>query len=189
MTQAFYYTNHFLVAMPCMDDKRFERSVIYICEHGSEGALGITVNRPMEVAFADVLIHLGYLHKNTQEFALNQPVLWGGPCATDRGFVLHRSPDPWKNSFVISDSITLTTSQDILESIGQGNGPSDALIAFGCARWDAGQLEKELADNIWLVVPVNESVIFDCPLAERWASAAHTMGVDFKRMAYDYGHA
>jgi len=190
MTHAYSLTNHLLVAMPRMGDERFERSVIYVCEHTKDGALGLAINKPIELAFADVLIHLGYLDKNTQEFALAQPMLWGGPCAKDRGFVLHR-PDggEWKTSFNISDEITLTTSQDIVMGIGRGEGPESALIAFGCARWGAGQLERELGDNVWLTVPVTDSVVFDCPFEQRWAQAATVIGIDFERMAYAVGHA
>lgn len=189
MTHAYSLTNHLLVAMPRMGDERFERTVIYLCEHTKDGALGLVVNKVLELAFADILTHLGYLDKNTQEFTLSLPILWGGPCASDRGFVLHTSPGEWKNSFSISEEITLTTSQDILMSLSQGEGPQDALIAFGCARWAAGQLERELADNTWLTVPIRESILFECPFQDRWLTAATTIGIDFKRMAYDVGHA
>jgi putative transcriptional regulator len=189
MTHTTSLTNHLLLAMPQMGDKRFERSVIYVCEHTDHGALGIAINRPLEVAFADILIHLGYLHKNTEERALTQPVIWGGPCAKDRGFVLHRDPGHWKNSFVISDEVTLTTSQDIIESIGLGHGPKDTLIAFGCSRWYGGQLEREMADNAWLSVPATDFVLYDCPLDQKWGSAAMSHGIDFNRMSYDVGHA
>ena len=172
-----------------MDDKRFEHSVIYVCEHTKEGALGVVINKPMEVAFADILTHLGYLGKHSQEFILTQPILWGGPCASNRGFVLHRPMGLWKNSFVISDELSLTTSRDILLSIGLGNGPMNAVIAFGCVRWQAGQLESELADNLWLTVPASDLILFDCPFEDRWSRAATTIGIDFKLMAYDAGHA
>lgn len=189
MTQAYSLTNQLLLAMPQMDDPQFERTVIYVCEHTKDGALGLVINKPLEVGFADILTHLGYLHKNTQALALSQPVLWGGPCAEDRGFVLHRSPSRWKNSFEISDEISLTTSQDILESVGLGEGPTDALITFGCSRWDAGQLDREMAENAWLTVPATDFILFHCPFDQRWDSAAMTHGIDFKRMSYDIGHA
>lgn len=189
MTHAYSLINHLLVAMPRMGDERFERSVIYVCEHTKEGAIGLVVNKAMDLAFADVLIHLGHLNKHTQEFALAQPILWGGPCASDRGFVLHRPSGQWKNSFIISDEITLTTSQDIILGISRGTGPEDALIAFGCSRWSPGQLERELAENVWLTVPADDSVLFNCPMEERWAAAATVIGIDFERMAYAVGHA
>lgn len=175
--------------MPAMGDARFERAVIYVCEHTQDGALGLVINKPIELAFADVLTHLGFLNKNTLGFALEQPMLWGGPCGKDRGFVLHRSGNHWKNSFQVSDTVALTTSQDIILSIGHGEGPQDALVAFGCSRWMPGQLERELAENAWLTVPATDTIIFDTPFEDRWAAAATVIGIDFKRMAYAAGHA
>jgi len=189
MTQSDSLTDHFLVAMPQMDDERFKCAVIYVCEHTHGGSLGITINKPVKATFVDVLTHLGCLGKQSKDFILSQPMLWGGPCVRDRGFVLHRPMGLWKNSFKISGDLSLTTSQDILQSIGFGKGPIDALIAFGCVRWEAGQLERELADNVWLTVPASNPILFDCPFEDRWSRAAITMGIDFKLMAYDAGHA
>lgn len=189
MIQDDCFKNTFLVAMPGMDDKRFERTVVYICEHGDHGALGLVINVPMKATHADLLIHLGYLNNQTEPSALAQSILWGGPCVEQRGFVLHRTAPEWRTQFRITDELMLTTSLDILESISLGDGPREALIAFGCARWTAGQLEKELADNSWLLVPASEQVLFECPVEERWSAAAHLMGVDLKLMTYDFGHA
>lgn len=183
------FTNHLLIAMPGLGDSRFERSVILVCEHTKEGALGIVINKVAGVTFADLLNYLGHLGKNTEAYTLDAPVLWGGPLERDRGFVIHRSVGQWKQTFMISEDIALTTSQDILESISKENSPKDALIAFGCARWGAGQLEEEIADNAWLTLPCTDTILFDCPITERWLTAAALMGVDFNRLSYEMGHA
>lgn len=189
MTNKHYLTNHLLIAMPGLGDGRFERSVTLICEHTKEGALGIVINSPIDMTYADLFTHLGHINKDTQPFTLASPILWGGPCERERGFVVHRSVGHWKNTFMVSEDVALTVSQDILLSIAKQEGPNDALIAFGCARWQAGQLEDEIADNAWLTAPATDAILFDCPYEERWSTAAALMGVDFKRMSYEVGHA
>jgi putative transcriptional regulator len=181
--------NHFLIAMPNMDDARFERSVILICEHSKDGALGVVINSPLEVTYAELLGHLGHLGKNTQSFTLNEQILWGGPIERDRGFVVHREKGDWGATFTVSEQLYITTSQDILIAIADHKGPSDPIIAFGCARWYQGQLEEELADNVWLTMPASERILFDCPVGECWLSTAALMGVDFNLMPYEMGHA
>lgn len=181
--------SHFLIAMPGMDDKRFERSVILICEHSKDGALGVVINNPIDITFADLLSHLGHLGKQSELFTLTEQILWGGPVERDRGFVLHRPEGDWNATFSVNEELSVTTSQDILLAIANKQGPKDAHIAFGCARWYHGQLEQELADNVWLTVPMTDTILFDCPYNERWVSTAALMGVDFNLMAYEMGHA
>ncbi len=189
MKTAVNLSNQFLIAMPGMDDKRFERSVILVCEHSKDGALGVVINSPIEVTFADLLGHLGHLGTKTESFTLSQQLLWGGPAERDRGFVLHQQKGDWSSTFAVNETLFVTTSQDILASIANKEGPKDACIAFGCARWYRGQLEEELADNIWLTMPMTDTILFDCPFSERWLSTAALMGIDFNLMPYEMGHA
>lgn len=182
-------TGQLLVAMPNMHDRRFDRSVILVCEHNKDGALGLVVNSPIDVTYADLLGHLGHLDKHTASFTLTERLLWGGPVERDRGFVVHRTKGEWSSTFSVSDSLFVTTSQDILMAIAGEEGPRDAYIAFGCARWYRGQLEQELADNVWLSVPMSDTILFDSPFHERWIRCANLMGVDFNLMHYEMGHA
>ncbi len=190
MSHALYLSNQLLLAMPRMDDPRFERAVVLVCEHNREGAMGLVINKHMQLSLADVLSYIGHLSKETDERALQMPILWGGPLGSDEGFVVHRSVGCWKNTTPIGESLALTTSQDMLYDLANGRAPvRDALICFGCARWHPGQLEQEIAENIWLSMPATPTVLFDCPAPDRWVMAAALMGINFNYLSYDVGHA
>jgi len=180
--------NHFLIAMPGLEDPNFSRTVTYICDHDAEGAMGIVINRPSELSLADVLTHMGIDCHDAG--AGEQPVYLGGPVQEERGFVLH-SPNQggWKSSIAVTDAIGITTSRDILEAMARGEGPDQALVALGYAGWGAGQLEAEMKDNAWLSGPAEASVLFDLAPDKRWAAAAHLLGVDMALMSTDAGHA
>lgn len=183
-----YLTNHLLVAMPALADPNFAQSVALVCEHTDRGALGIVINRPLEMRIAEVLeqLELDSSHPQLQDM----PVLRGGPVQGDRGFVLHRPCDRhWDSTLSVSDSLHVTTSRDVLASMARGQGPSQAVIALGYAGWDAGQLEEELLQNAWLTVPCEDSVIFDLPFEQRWNAAARLVGVDLARISHVAGRA
>jgi putative transcriptional regulator len=180
-------TNHFLIAMPRLEDPNFFHTVTYICEHTSDGAMGIVINRPMELHLADIFEQLE-IQVSTLQIA-EQPVYLGGPVQSDRGFVLHDSSTVWSSTLRINSEISVTTSLDILEAIAADKGPGKSLVALGYAGWGAGQLENELAQNAWLSGPAKSDIIFNCPSQERWQAAADLLGVDLNLLSGDPGHA
>ncbi|MFA5626454.1 MAG: YqgE/AlgH family protein [Thiohalomonadaceae bacterium] len=187
MTEANYLRNHFLIAMPQLADPHFSQTVTYICEHNEDGALGIVINRSLEIELGEVLEHMEI--KTAAEVNTHRPVLAGGPVQPERGFVLHRPAGEWISSLAITDEISLTTSSDIISAISQGQGPADFLLALGYAGWGAGQLENEIKQNAWLSGPADPNIIFALPLPERLAAAAALIGVDLDRLSGEAGHA
>jgi putative transcriptional regulator len=176
-----------LVAMPSMMDPNFQQTVTYICEHSTSGALGIIINRPLNLDIGEVLEQLS-LHP-TQENQLKQPVMQGGPVQSERGFVLHESPHNWDSTTEIGHSICVTTSQDILSDVAAGNGPERILMALGYAGWQAGQLEHEIRQNAWLTVPASTNLVFDTPFKDRWKAAAESIGIDPANLSPYSGNA
>lgn len=179
--------NHFLIAMPSLQDPNFSRTVTYICEHNDDGAMGIVINRPMDLTVNDVLDHMG-IETGIGELS-TAPVYQGGPVQVERGFVLHRPYQHWESSLEIAGDIGIATSRDILSAIAGGNGPDASLIALGYAGWAPGQLEHELGENAWLNGPADQSIIFHRPSEERWEAAAALLGVDLNLLSGDAGHA
>lgn len=180
-------SNHFLIAMPSLQDANFYRTVAYICEHDDEGAMGIIINRPLDLELADILEQMD-ISPNTPE-AIHQPIFSGGPVQTERGFVLHPTEQPWDATNEITPDISITTSKDILHAIAAGKGPKQSLVALGYAGWGAGQLEKELAENTWLSGPADSQIIFSSPPEQRWQAAAQLLGVDLNLISGQTGHA
>ncbi len=180
-------TNHFLIAMPRLEDPNFFHTVTYICEHTSDGAMGIVINRPMELHLADIFEQLEIQVSSPK--AADQPVYLGGPVQSDRGFVLHDSSTEWNSTLRVTTEISVTTSLDILEAIAADKGPTKCLVALGYAGWGAGQLESELAQNAWLSGPAESDIIFNRPSQERWQAAADLLGVDLNLLSGDTGHA
>ncbi len=180
-------TNHLLIAMPQLADPNFAQTVALICEHTDKGALGIVLNKPLPMKLSDVLSQM-QLEPSSEHIA-EQPVLRGGPVHTDRGFVLHRPGGQWDHTHMVSDTIQVTTSRDVLAAMARGEGPSDAFIALGYAGWESGQLEQEMKDNAWASMPVDARVVFELPFQERWAGAWRLLGVDVGRLSPDAGHA
>jgi len=176
-----------LVAMPSMMDPNFHQTVTYICEHSISGALGIIINRPLNLDIGEVLEQLS-LHP-TQDNHLKQPVMQGGPVQSERGFVLHESPHNWDSTTEIGQSICVTTSQDILSDVAAGNGPERILMALGYAGWQAGQLEYEIRQNAWLTVPASTNLVFDTPFKDRWKAAAESIGIDPANLSPYSGNA
>lgn len=180
-------TNHFLIAMPAMADPNFSRTLTYVCEHNAEGALGIIINRPTEMDVATLFdrvdIPLG------QEDLSHLPVYYGGPVQTDRGFVLHRPAGEWQSSLRVNDELALTSSRDILQSLGTSGLPHEFVITLGYAGWSAGQLEWELSQNAWLTVAADPAIIFGLTPEERLPAAMQLLGVDFTNLSEVAGHA
>lgn len=183
--------HHFLIAMPGLQDPLFRRSVVYICEHNDEGAMGIIINKPLDnLKVADVLEKL----KITPEprdpaIRLDKPVFVGGPLAEDRGFILHTPPEMFSSSIRIAENTIITTSKDVLETLGTPNQPPDVLVALGYSSWDKGQLEQEILDNAWLTAPANNQILFHTLIGERWREAARLIGIDIHNLPNEAGHA
>lgn len=180
-------TNHFLIAMPQLDDPNFFHSVTYLCQHDEEGAMGIIINQPLEMRLNEILEDLKI--EQTDSTIGQQAIYFGGPVQPDRGFILHPPAKNWQGTMFISDQIAITTSGDILSDIAQNDGPKQSLIALGYAGWGRGQLEQELAQNAWLSVPASAEIIFDTPVEKRWQAAASLLGVDLQFLSDDVGHA
>jgi putative transcriptional regulator len=180
-------TGHFLIAMPAMADPYFAKSVAYVCEHNENGALGIVINRPIDMKLDDLFEQVSIKLKD-RELA-EAPVHFGGPVQVDRGFVLHQPVGHWQSTIAVSGETALTTSKDILEATARGEGPQKILVSLGYAGWSPGQLEQELSQNAWLTVPASEGIIFDLPAEEKLMAAMHLLGVDFASLSDEAGHA
>ena len=180
-------TQHFLIAMPNMADPNFAHTLTYVCEHNPDGALGLVVNRPIDMTLSSLFeqIEVPLPHRGLRETA----VLFGGPVQVDRGFVLHRPLGNWQSTLAISDELGLTTSKDILEAVGRGEGPANILVSLGYAGWEAGQLEQELAANAWLTVEADPGVLFELAPQDRLPAAMRLLGIDLSQLSEDVGHA
>lgn len=179
--------NRLLVALPSLHDPNFARSVILVCQHDGDGAMGVVVNRVSEYTLGDVLRQMGIA--SDDEALVARAVLAGGPVHPERGFVIHDGDGEWDSSLDIGDGLRLTTSRDVLEAMARGEGPARALIALGCAGWGSGQLEQELVEDSWLLVPAASAILFQQPLEQRWQAAAGSIGVDLVNLASHSGHA
>jgi len=181
--------HQFLIAMPAMTDPSFSRSLTYICEHSQQGALGVIVNRPSDMALATLFERVGIpLAEGPARELGAMPVYFGGPVQTDRGFVLHRPLGNWQSTLEVKEQIGLTSSRDILEEMGNVGLPSDILVTLGYAGWSAGQLEWELSQNAWLTVAADPHILFGMPPGERLAAAMRLLGVDFANLSEVAGH-
>jgi putative transcriptional regulator len=180
-------THHFLIAMPSMADPNFAHTLTYVCEHNPDGALGLVVNRPIEMTLSSLFEQIELPVPG--DALAETPVMFGGPVQVDRGFVLHRPLGNWQSTLAISDGVGLTTSKDILEAVGRGEGPQNLLVSLGYAGWSAGQLEQELAANAWLTVEADPDVIFAMAPEERLPAAMKLLGIDFSQLSEGAGHA
>ena len=180
-------TRQLLIALPSLGDPNFAGSVVLICQHDDDGALGLVINRATEISLGELLqqLELGCADSAFCE----RPVLSGGPVHGDRGFVLHDGEATWESSLSVGENLSMTTSRDVLEALAAGHGPSHALVALGCAGWGPGQLERELAEPSWLTVPASAGLLFDAPLEHRWQGAAAALGVELLALADHAGHA
>jgi putative transcriptional regulator len=180
-------THHFLIAMPSMADPHFAKSLTFVCEHNDRGALGVVVNRPIEMNLHALLEQVS-IEPEKEDFK-SVAVHFGGPVQVDRGFVLHSPLGAWQSTLAVSPDIGLTTSKDILQAVARGDGPRQILVTLGYAGWAPGQLEHELSQNAWLTVQAKAEVIFDLPAEERLAAAMGLLGVDYATLSDVAGHA
>lgn len=178
--------DHFLIAMPSMNDSSFAHSVTYICEHSSQGAMGIVINNPMPMMLHEIFAQMDLPVSKDQG---HQTVLAGGPVQQERGFVIHSSETEWHSTLKVSPEISLTASRDIIAAMAEGKGPQECLVALGYAGWGEGQLEAEIAANSWLTVPASKQIIFNTPFEQRWAAAALALGIDVNLITSTAGHA
>ena len=178
---------HFLLAMPSLNTGLFAKSITYLIEHSEEGAMGLIINRPLDLAVSEIFDQLDI--EPALDFA-GISVMAGGPVRMDQGFVLHRDKDSkWDASTSMDDEILLTTSRDILCSIAKAEGPKESLVALGYAGWSPGQLEEELAQNSWLTTPADSDIIFSTPYDQRLSQAAAKIGIDMNLISSQTGHA
>ncbi|XHB98597.1 YqgE/AlgH family protein [Nitratireductor sp. ac15] len=188
-----YLENHFLIAMPGMRDERFARAVIYLCAHSDEGAMGLIINQPQQLAFPDILVQLGILEESEAirlpHEARNMPVRNGGPVDRSRGFVLHTDDYVVESSMPVSDSICLTATVDMLRAISLGQGPRHALMALGYAGWGAGQLEMEIGENGWLTCPATPELLFEGDIDQKYDGVLASIGIDVANLSQIAGHA
>lgn len=180
-------TNQLLIAMPGMADPNFSTTVTLVCEHNDDGALGIVINRPTALKLGGLFEQLSV--EDADPDVADDPVMSGGPVGIERGFVLHDPEHRYESTLEVSEEICLTLSRDILDAMATGAGPERTLVALGYAGWGAGQLEEEMLANSWLHVPATSEIVFETPFAERWNSAARTLGIDISAMPTDAGHA
>ena len=189
-------THHFLIAMPGLEDAAFARSVVYVCEHTERGALGLVINKPIDINLRN-LFEKVEISLDRQELA-EQPVYYGGPVQTERGFVLHeptfaQSEKPaepvYASTMCIPGGLEMTTSKDVLEALSTGAGPRKVLVSLGYSAWGEGQLESELGDNSWLTVAADVAVIFDTPVEQRYDRALGLLGLQVWMLSPQAGHA
>ena len=179
--------NHLLIAMPSLKEPMFEKTVVYICEHNSEGAVGLIINRPTEHHLSLVFdqLHIESIHQTIAQ----SPLLFGGPVQPERGFVLHRPIGGWKSSVSFGEDVTVTTSNDIIRAIATNTGPKDVLVTLGYSGWGKNQLEQELITNAWLVCPFKAEIMFEVPFDLRWEYAGLSIGVKMHQLTDQIGHA
>ncbi len=190
---AGFLEDQFLIAMPGMKDDRFARSVIYVCAHSDEGAMGLIINQTQQMLFPDLLVQLGILDEQeairlppqTRDFVVRN----GGPVDRSRGFVLHSGDYTVESSLPVSDDICLTATVDILRAISAGRGPRLALMALGYSGWGAGQLENEIAENGWLTCPASTDLLFDADIDRKYDRILASIGVDIAHLSPFAGHA
>lgn len=181
--------NHFLVAMPSLNDTYFERSLIYLCEHNAKGAMGIVINRPSDILLDELLLQINVKDSHDKNNNAETKILLGGPVTPERGFVVHSTQTGWKQSKVLTNELMLTTSQDILASLGTNNSPTEFIVSLGASVWDRGQLEQELSDNAWLTIPAEHNLLFDVDYDLRWQHATQPLGFDAWQLSTQMGHA
>jgi len=193
MSNANYLKNHFLIAMPRLLDPNFHQAVAYIYEHNEDGALGIVINKPLQrISLGDVMRHLKINIENPD--VDNFPVVSGGPVAREQGFIIvptqnYTSHNDQDQLLAENDQVVISSSKNLLESIAQGEMPEYFIISLGYCGWAAGQMEKEITENTWLVAPLNTEILFQLPFEKRWRAAAASIGVDLNKLFHEAGHA
>ncbi len=189
-------THHFLIAMPGLQDQMFARSVVYLCEHSSRGALGIVINKPSDITLKNLFDKVDLPLERAD--LVSAPVFQGGPVSTERGFVLHEAvftdvdkPEEtvYASTMTIPGGLEMTTSKDVLEALSTGAGPRKVLVSLGYSSWGEGQLESELGENSWLTVGADQAIIFDTPIEQRYDKALALLGLQAWMLTSEAGHA
>lgn len=190
-TSLLNLANHFLIAMPSMLDPVFGGSVVYICEHNENGALGVVINKPTDMTLEVLFerIELAFDSAACMEPVAAKAIMFGGPVQDDRGFVLHSPGGEYSSSLKVTDELSFTTSRDVLEAVASGQGPQRLLVSVGYSGWSPGQLESEIARNGWLTVSADPGVMFDLPVDQRYLAAIKLLGIDPMMLASEAGHA
>jgi putative transcriptional regulator len=188
------FTNQFLIAMPSLRDGTFAGTVIYLCEHTEKGALGLVINKPIDIKLKNLFEKVD-LSLDRPELA-EAPVYFGGPVQTERGFVLHESlggdddeGGHYNSTLRIPGGLEMTTSKDVLEALSNGAGPKKVLVTLGYSGWAAGQLEEEMGRNGWINVVAERGIIFDTPVEQRYDKALSLLGIDAHMLSGEAGHA
>jgi len=206
--------NQFLIAMPSLDDGYFNKTVTYICEHDDKGAMGLIINLPINITLQELLEQIDeedeeedtsnveqqltsanlsdisdVQEQQSDKNSLEQLVLSGGPVAQQRGFVLHSTQQGWGSSLALNKELMITTSKDILLALGTTSEPDKYMVTLGYASWGPGQLEQELQSNSWLTAPVDNDIIFNTPIEQRWKKATNNLGIDLAHLSNEIGHA
>jgi putative transcriptional regulator len=180
-------SNHFLIAMPGMADPYFSKTLTLVCEHSERGAIGVVINRPIDLTIASLFAQVDIKLDNPT--LGSESAMFGGPVLMDRGFVLHQPLGEWSSTLKIADEFGLTTSKDILEAIANGSGPRRVLVTLGYAGWGPGQLEDELSRNGWISVEANPKLVFDLPAQDRLGAAMALLGLNYGNLSDVAGHA
>lgn len=180
-------THHFLLAMPGLSDPNFVGSVVYIADHSERGAMGLVINRPMDMDLNGLLEHINLVSSHPP--GGESPVLYGGPVQTDRGLVLHSPVGNWSSTMKITPELGLTSSKDILEAFAAGQGPEQIMVVLGYSGWGPGQLETEIAGNAWLTTPAEPDLLFDVPADDRLDRAFGLLGINPAFLSSEAGHA
>lgn len=186
-TATLNLANHFLIAMPSMQDPVFGGTVVYVCEHNENGVLGVVINKPtdmtMEVLFERIDLKL------ESNVDVDAPIMFGGPVQDDRGFVLHTPGTRYSSSLTVTKDVAFTTSIDVLEAVAAGDGPPRMLVSIGYSGWSPGQLEDEISRNGWLTVGADPDILFKLPIEERYTAAMRLLGIDPLMLTSEAGHA
>jgi len=180
-------SNQFLIALPVIEDSVFDRSVSLICRHDKKGAMGVVFNKQTKYQLKDILTNIGIEVEDSS--CADLPVYEGGPVHHERGFILHSPLGNWDSTLKVTANIGITSSKDILEAIAKGKGPTQFLVALGCAGWSEGQLEQELLDNAWITAPVDMDTLFAKDASLKWQASAKNIGVDILKISQVAGHA
>jgi putative transcriptional regulator len=189
-------TNHFLIAMPGMEDAFFAKSVVYLVDHNDQGAMGLLINKAVDISMEALFVKIDLAMPRTD--LADNPVLQGGPVHQDRGFVLHdpvfappstELESPYQSTIRVPGGLEMTTSRDVLEAISTGGGPKRVLVSLGYSAWGEGQLESEIKENAWLTVQADADLIFDAPMGERYDRALGLLGLQAWMISTQAGHA
>jgi len=180
--------NHFLIAMPSLTDPYFKHSVVYLCEHDDQGAMGFIINYPVKLTLQELLENAESIDHEPNP-PLIDPVFLGGPLDMDRGFVLHSPTTDISKSTMLNEQLMMSNSNSILSSLGTENAPEQYMVALGYSSWDSGQLEQEIQQNQWLTIHCENDIIFNTPVEQRWNKSLQRLGVDPSQLSSDVGHA